>query len=223
MTMNFTEKATEGVRPSFAWRFGNALLGPTAHSELAIITDYDVEALVVTANCDFGEPEFRRHRIYGDHEGKYEIVFYEFKGLRFEQIQEVRTKCHEIVNKKIYRMSLLKMMASTFPSQFTRLYKWAMEATFPNLDDDNPLEYPPPHLPIYCVELIARVLNDTIMKDCPLPLDSYNASDLTIHLLRSGKITPVTTRPDKNPAADEEAMGGEQQLLTRSNRDGYYY
>jgi hypothetical protein len=194
---NLQQDKKDGTR---SFELARALLGPTAHLELCFATDYVCDGLVITARCPDGFPTFMDHRYYHDHNGKYDIVFYRFKGVTYDQIRAARRHCENIVKEKKYKMSLMMMMSSTFPKQFSFLYKWATGMLFGELDEFQ-FDPPPPFLPIYCVPLTVMVLNELFSK-ANLPLDC-NATDLVIHLLRLDLIEISIQRPDRRHDAEE--------------------
>lgn len=205
---NYDEK-NEGTR---YWQLGRALLGPTAHCEIGFVTDFDCEGFLITARCPDGLPVFVQQRTYEDHDGKYEIVFYQFKDLTYRQRRIVRKKCTEIIKENKYKLSMIEMMASTFPRRFTRLYKWAIYLIFGELDYQ--LEYPPPYLPIYCVTLSELVLKEIYPK-LEIP-QQCNASDFVVHLLRQNIITKCNQRPDVN-----SHLIGKPSIFTRASVSDY--
>lgn len=232
----FNLKEYETYTKPKTFELARALLGPTSHCEICFITDYKCDAFLVTAHCPDGLPVFFLDRYYDSHGGKYDIVFYKFQNLTYKTIREARKMCQKIVNEQKYKMSLLSMMASTLPKQFSFLYKFASKLIFNEIG--NVMEYPPPHLPIYCVQLCSLLLNQ-MFPECKFP-DDCNSSDLVVHLSRAGLVEKVTGRRpdrmivDKSEDDDDEEEGdstGDMErttsLLTsplsfpRSRRDDY--
>jgi hypothetical protein len=215
-----TGKAGEGaenpeeMRTTDSWitQFGQCILGPVAHLELVWVKDYHCDALLVTARSPDGFPMFIEDRDFDDHQGKYKFVWYKFTKVKSQQMASIRTRAIGLVESKLYKISMLKMMASSVPAELASLYEYGISKLFGEFDY---VMHYPDCIPVFCTTLTILALGDDIGKDKadmlktrkgrPIPL---NASELITVLLDEGVITlqPIPP-PQAVPKDDEQATG----------------
>ncbi len=187
--------ATEKNVATTKWGcLGQFLMGRVMHVELAFRVDTDnLTGLVMTTMCPDGYPLLVYPRSYDDHQGEYDIEFYEFKGLKYHTIRRILRSAQKVVSARSHRMSVAEMLSSTFPRVFKFLYQWSIRHLYYKKQLKYEMEYPPPSVPTYCVSLISEVLSEHLAVPSPFRV---NASDFVRYCISSGLVEKAKERPD---------------------------
>jgi hypothetical protein len=201
-------------RGGLIYQMCNALLGPVVHCELAFVQGFDCDALVITARCPKGLPIYYLHRLYDDHDGKYDIVWYKFNTVMYQDICACQTRAKAICKEEKHKLSMYEMMGSTLPRAFRVFYEYGIALLFGELE--YVMEYDEPVTHLFCVTLLLLCFAP-LFPDVLAPANevdhTYNSSELFARLLNAKLIEKCDAVPVEPKQKQEKYLDMLQNSL----------